>query len=88
MGMQGTIKSIERRVESMEHALTLRNAEMAGLEDYVRQQELSSYDGVLHWKILNLNVEETKQSAGFNSLSIALASPPVAMDTRCEPAFI
>ena len=72
VGMQGTIKSIERRVESMEHALTLRNAEMAGLEDYVRQQEFSSYDGVLHWKITEF---ERRRNEAVSGLQLPFYSP-------------
>ena len=71
-GMQGTIKSIERRVESMEHALTLRNAEMAGLEEYVRQQELSSYDGVLHWKITEF---ERRRNEAVSGQQVPFYSP-------------
>ena len=39
------------RMESIEHALALRNVTLADLEEYVRQQEFSSYDGQLVWKI-------------------------------------
>ncbi len=45
------VRSQERRIESMEHTLALRNVTLADLEEYARQQEFSSYDGQLLWKI-------------------------------------
>ena len=59
----------------MEHALTLRNAEMAGLEDYVRQQELSSYDGVLHWKITEF---ERRRNEAVSGLQLPFYSPCIS----------
>ena len=50
-GVQETARRTERRVESIEHTLALRNVTLADLEEYVRQQEFSSYDGQLLWKI-------------------------------------
>ena len=41
----------DRRIESIEHTLALRNVTLADLEEYVKQQEFSSYDGQLLWKI-------------------------------------
>ena len=41
----------DRRIESIEHTLALRNVTLADLEEYVRQQEFSSYDGELLWKV-------------------------------------
>ena len=48
---QETSRRTERRMESIEHTLALRNVTLADLEEYVRQQEFSSYDGQLLWKI-------------------------------------
>ena len=48
---QETARRTERRMESIEHTLALRNVTLADLEEYVRQQEFSSYDGQLLWKI-------------------------------------
>ena len=48
---QETTRRTERRMESIEHTLALRNVTLADLEEYVRQQEFSSYDGQLLWKI-------------------------------------
>ena len=48
---QETIRRLERRIDSIEHTLALRNVTLADLEEYIRQQEFSSYDGQLLWKI-------------------------------------
>ena len=48
---QETARRTERRMEYIEHLLALRNVILADLEEYVRQLELSSYDGQLIWKI-------------------------------------
>ena len=48
---QESVRMQERRIESIEHTLALRNVTLADLEEYVRQQEFSSYDGRLLWKI-------------------------------------
>ena len=51
-GLQNTTRQLqERRIESTDHTLALRNVTLADLEGYVRQQESSSYDGHLLWKI-------------------------------------
>ena len=44
-------KRHDRRIESNEYTLTLRTVTLADWEEYVRQQEFSSYDGQLLWKI-------------------------------------
>ena len=49
--VQESVRRQERRIESIEHTLALRNVTLADLEEYVRQQEFSSYDGQLLWKI-------------------------------------
>ena len=49
--VQESIRRLERRIDSIEHTLALRNVTLADLEEYVRQQEFSSYDGQLLWKI-------------------------------------
>ena len=41
----------DRRIESIERTLALRNVTLADLEEYVKQQEFSSYDGQLLWRI-------------------------------------
>ena len=49
--VQETVRGLERRFEAIEHTLALRNVTLADLEEYIRQQEFSSYDGQLLWKI-------------------------------------
>ena len=49
--LQETVRRLERRLDSIEHTLALRNVTLADLEEYVRQQEFSSHDGQLLWKI-------------------------------------
>ena len=48
---QESTRRHDRRIESIEHTLALRNVTLADLEEYVKQQEFSSYDGQLLWKI-------------------------------------
>lgn len=48
---QEIVRRVERRIESIEHTLALRNVTLADLEDYVRQQEFSTHDGQMIWKI-------------------------------------
>ena len=48
---QESVRRQERRIKSIQHTLALRNVTLADLEEYVRQQEFSSYDGQLLWKI-------------------------------------
>ncbi len=45
------IRKLQRRTEYLEHSLSARNIATAELEEYVREQQLSSFDGVLLWKI-------------------------------------
>ena len=45
------IRKLQRRTEYLEHTLSARNFAIEELEDYVRQEQLSSYNGVLVWKI-------------------------------------
>ncbi|KAJ7372388.1 hypothetical protein OS493_019839 [Desmophyllum pertusum] len=48
---QESARRQDRRIESIMDTLALRNVTLADLEEYVRQQEFSSYDGQLLWKI-------------------------------------
>ena len=50
-----TIRGLQRREEAAERALTIRYIALANLEERVRQQQASSYDGVLLWKIDNFS---------------------------------
>ena len=48
----GTTDRLQRQFESMSHSLALRNVMLTDLDEYVRQQEVSSHDGILNWKII------------------------------------
>ena len=63
-GVQETARRTERRVESIEHTLALRNVTLADLEEYVRQQEFSSYDGQLLWKITEFTRKRNEAVSG------------------------
>ena len=47
----GTIDRLQRQFESMSHSLALRDVMMTDLDEYARQQEVSSHEGILVWKI-------------------------------------
>ncbi|XP_078357981.1 TNF receptor-associated factor 2-like [Oculina patagonica] len=46
-----SIRRLERRMESTEHNMALRNVVLSDIEEYVRRQQVSTYDGTLLWKI-------------------------------------
>ena len=48
---QESTRRHDQRFESIENTLALRNVTLADLEEYVKQQEFSSYDGQLLWRI-------------------------------------
>ena len=48
---QETRRRLEGRVESQDRMLAIQNLRFAYLEELVRQQQVSSYDGALLWKI-------------------------------------
>jgi len=45
------IRKLQRRTEYLEHTLSARNFAIAELEEYFKQEQFSSFDGVLIWKI-------------------------------------
>ena len=53
-----------RWMQSIEHELTLRNVTLADLEGYVRQQEFSSFDGQLLWKITEFSRRKNEAVSG------------------------
>ena len=61
---QETVRRAERRIESIEHTLALRNVALADLEEYIRQQEISSYDGQLLWKITEFSRRRNEAVSG------------------------
>ena len=58
------IRKLQRRMENLEHALSLRNIVTADLEEHIRQQELLSYDGVLIWKISDFTRRKNEAVTG------------------------
>ena len=68
---QESTRRHDRRIEFIEHTLALRNMTLADLEEYVKQQECSSYDGQLLWKIPDYarkrNDAVTGQQVSFDS---------------------
>ena len=62
--VQETVRRVERRIESIEHTLALRNVTLADLEEYIRQQEFSSYDGQLLWKITQFSRRRNEAVSG------------------------
>ena len=70
--VQETIRRVERRIESIEHTLALRNVTLADLEEYVRQQEFSSYDGKLLWKITEF---ARKRNEAVSGQQVSFFSP-------------
>ena len=61
---QETVRGLERRFEAIEHTLALRNVTLADLEEYNRQQEFSSYDGQLLWKITEFSRRRNEAVSG------------------------
>ena len=70
--VQETVRRVERRIESLEHTLALRNVTLADLEEYVRQQEFSSYEGKLLWKITEF---ARKRNEAVSGQQVSFFSP-------------
>ena len=70
--VQETVRRVERRIESIEHTLALRNVTLADLEEYVRQQEFSSYEGKLLWKITEF---ARKRNEAVSGQQVSFFSP-------------
>nr|XP_058957789.1 TNF receptor-associated factor 3-like [Pocillopora verrucosa] len=58
------IRKLQRRTEYLEHTLDARNIAIAELEDYVRQEQFSSYNGVLLWKITDFTRKRNEARSG------------------------
>ena len=61
------IRKLQRRSEYLEHTLTARNFAIAELEEYVKQEQFSSYDGVLMWKITDFARRRNEAITGQHS---------------------
>ena len=71
---QESTRRHERRIESIERTLALRNVTLADLEEYrdVKQQEFSSYDGQLLWRISDY---ARKRNDAVTGQQVSLFSP-------------
>ena len=58
--------------QRVEHTLALTNVTLADLKDYVRQQDISSYDGQLLWKISGFS---RKRNDAVNGEEVSVVSP-------------
>lgn len=63
-GSKETINRLQRQFESISHSLALRNVTLSDLEEYVRQQDVSSHDGILLWKISDFTRRRQDALAG------------------------
>ena len=70
--VQETVRRVDRRIESIEHTLALRDVTLTHLEEYVRQQEFSSYDGQLLWKITQFS---RRRNEAVNGQQVSFYSP-------------
>ena len=70
--LQETVRRVERRIESIEHTLALRNVNWADLEEYIRQQEFSSHNGQLLWKITEF---ARRRNEAVSGKQVSLYSP-------------
>ena len=60
----GTTDRLQRQFESMSHSLALRNVMLTDLDESVRQQEVSSHDGILLWKITEFAKKRQDAASG------------------------
>ena len=75
-------------MDSVGHHVALRNVALADMEEYVNQQQFSSYDGTLLWKVTEVARRRTMRSQEDKPPFTARVSIPVAMDTKCVPGCI
>ena len=65
----GTTDRLQRQFESMSHSLALRNVMLTDLNESVRQQEISSHDGILLWKITEFAKKRQDAVSGHQTSS-------------------
>ena len=63
----GTVDRLQRQFESMSHSLALRNVMMTDLDEQVREQQVSSNDGVLVWKISDFAKRRQNAVTGYET---------------------
>ena len=66
------VRKLQRRLESIEHTLGMRNVLLADLEEQVKEKEVSSYNGVLLWKISDF---ARKRQDSVSGRQVSLYSP-------------
>lgn len=71
-GAMDSIRRLERRMESVEHNLTLRNVVLSDIEEHVQQQQVSTYNGILLWKISDF---ARKRNDAINGRQVSMYSP-------------
>ena len=69
---QGSTRRPNRRIEYIERTLALINVNLADLEECVRQQEISNYDGQLLWKISHFS---RKRNGAVTGEEVSVDSP-------------
>ena len=62
-----TADRLQRQFESMSHSLALRNVMMTDLDEHVREQQVSSHDGVLVWKISDFAKRRQNAVTGYET---------------------
>ena len=63
----GTVDRLQRQFESMSHSLALRNVMMTDLDEHVRDQQVSSHDGVLVWTISDFAKRRQNAVTGYET---------------------
>ena len=71
-GAVDSIRRLERRMESVEHNLALRNVVLSDIEEHVQQQQVSTYNGILLWKISDL---ARKKNDAVTGREVSIYSP-------------
>lgn len=62
-----SVRRLERRIESIEHNLALRNVTVQDIEEHVRQEQFSTYDGILLWKVTEVARRTEEARSGQQS---------------------
>lgn len=62
-----SVRRLERRIESIEHNLALRNVTVQDIEEHVRQEQFSTYDGILLWKVTEVARRTEEARSGRQS---------------------
>ena len=70
--LKETIQQLRRHNESLEHSLGMRNMTLADLEEYIREQEASSNDGTLVWKLSDFT---RKKQDALTGRQVSIYSP-------------